>query len=183
MKAIVIWEKDKVNNFSVSSNSLEGFVLFNQEKEDSHVEVTVYLKGNFSYAHGFHIHEKPMNKNSMESSVEECCEKLGGHFNVGDKWSLEDITGTKHGNHTGDLCFNIYPENGIVDFSFDDHKISLFKKNKACILNRSLVIHEGEDDKGEGVYPEEEDEKNIQTKITGNAGKRIACGNITEILD
>jgi len=179
MKAIVTWGKE--NSFSISrQNLLEGFVLFYQNSPEYPVNVKVFLKGVPDGAHGFHIHEKKITKILDGESAKDCCNKLGGHFNVGEKWSEENLDGVKHGHHTGDLCFNIVSEDGLVDFSFVDHKISLYP-GENCILDRSLVIHEDPDDKGEGIY--EEESLTVQSLITGNAGDRFACGNIQRIFE
>ena len=64
---------------------------------------------------------------------------------------------------------------------FKTDKISLFPGTKECVLDRTLVIHEDEDDMGMGHY--EEEDKIIESYITGNAGARIACGEIKSIKD
>lgn len=175
MKAIVIWNRGSKDSVS-KNDALDGFVLFHQALETSSVSITVYLEGLEDGKHGFHIHEKNVTPELLSlDNVSDCCDKLGGHFNVGKKWSPEYPTGTPHGDHTGDLCMNIDVEDGEVDTMFWDDKISLFP-GENCVIGRSLIIHKDEDDLGEGVYDDEE--KNEQSKITGNAGDRIACGNI-----
>ena len=52
-----------------------------------------------------------------------------------------------------------------------------------CIINRSIVIHEKPDDEGlPGLKALMKNKKlnevEKESLITGNAGKRIACGNI-----
>ena len=178
MKAIVLWKKSKKSPYSMSDVPLEGYTLFIQNKPEDEVEVLVYLEGLEDGNHGFHIHEKGFSAihNCMDAT--DCCKLLGGHFNVGPSWSLEEPHGTKHGDHNGDLCFNIFSENGVVSKKFYSSKISLFPGEKS-VINRSLVIHEDEDDEGKGQY--EDEEKNIESLITGNAGKRIACGEIRKV--
>ena len=62
------------------------------------------------------------------------------------------------------------------EHGFHVHEKSLEDTDERCIVGRSIVIHEDPDDLG---IPEYEDQKkNIGKLITGNAGKRIACGNI-----
>ena len=43
-------------------------------------------------------------------------------------------------------------------------------RGQYSIIGRSIVIHENPDDLGKGGYPD--------SKTTGHAGKRIACGVI-----
>lgn len=170
MEAVVNWYKNK---------DISGNINFFQRKHKDPVEITVKLSGLKDGFHGFHIHEKKVE--CFDETTEKCCEKLGGHFNVGDSWSLENQNGTKHGpnGHNGDLCNNIYVENGLAEKYFVSNKISLFEEDKEYIVGRSIIIHEDFDDLGLIDYDDEE--KNISKYITGNAGKRIACGNIEKL--
>jgi len=182
MRAIVIWERGTSKHPSISKDdSLDGFVLFSQRDRDYPVIIKIYLRGLPDGPHGFHIHEKGLEEleEDKDESHESCCDCLGGHFNVGEKWSPENPDGTKHGEHTGDLCMNIISENGLVEKTFSDSKISLYP-GKNCVLNRGLVIHSDEDDQGIGIY--EDDEKDIESKKTGNAGSRYACGDIKRVF-
>ena len=173
MNAIVDWE-DKESTMSV--HDIKGSVKFYQKNKYSPVIVSVVIYGLPDGFHGFHIHEKKIE--DFGEDVMECCDKLGGHFNVGEKWSLKNQSGTKHGidGHTGDLCNNIYSENNFCEIYFEDDKISLYKKLPNFIGNRSIVIHKDKDDMGLPNYKDKK--KNVDKFITGNAGKRIACGNI-----
>lgn len=176
MKAIVLFHPNKKSLYSMAEVPLDGFVLFNQHDKEEKVKVTVYLRGLPEGAHGFHIHEKSMSEIKKCSDVKDCCKQLGGHFSVDPVWSLDNLSGVKHGQHNGDLCFNIVSEDGIAEHYFQVDNISLFPEEKDNVINRSLVIHDGEDDMGHTHY--EEEEKNIESMITGNAGSRIACGEI-----
>lgn len=176
MKAIVLFHPYKKSFFSMSSYPLEGFVLFTQDTKTDKVKITVHLEGLPNGPHGFHIHERSMKDIKRCSDVESCCQQLGGHFSVEEKWSLDNLEGVKHGEHNGDLCFNIVSDEGIANKYFYSDKISLFPGQKESVIDRSLVIHRDEDDMGEGVY--EDEEKTIESRITGNAGPRIACGEI-----
>lgn len=177
MYAIVKWSVEDKN---LSINKIQGSVKFYQEDRNSDVSVSVNIDGLPTGLHGFHVHEKKIE--DFEGDVMDCCDKLGGHFNVGDRWSLENQSGTKHGQngHNGDLCNNIYSdENKHCEIYFKDSKISLFEEDEKCIIDRSIVIHEDPDDLGLPDY--QDPEKNTQKFITGNAGKRIACGNIIRV--
>ena len=93
------------------------------------------------------------------------CVAAGGHFNP---------YGNTHGGpndevrHVGDLG-NIDTPEGESTTLIDivDEVITLYDATEG-ILNRTLVIHEGEDDLGDG---DSED-----SSTTGNAGSRVACG-------
>jgi Cu-Zn family superoxide dismutase len=177
MKALVLWDSNRKSRYSMSTVLLDGYVLFKQENPGEECHVFVYLKGLPEGKHGFHIHEKGFQDIENCSDIEDCCKELGGHFSVDEKWSLSNLNGTKHGQHEGDLSFNIISENGLARHQFKFKNISLFQ-NKYNIMNRSIVIHKDEDDMGLAFY--EDDEKNIESLITGNAGERIACGEIRE---
>lgn len=183
MKAIVVWKRGGSGQESISQDdALDGFVLFTQTNDNKPVMINIYLDGLSDGKHGFHIHEKRMTEDMFSSGVtmevKDCCDKLGGHFNVGDKWSEDNPMGTPHGQHNGDLCMNLHFEREMVQATFWDDNISLFPGDR-CVIGRSLVIHKDEDDLGEGVYDDEEME--IESKKTGNAGARIACGNIVKL--
>ena len=110
------------------------------------------------------------------------CDTLGGHFNP---------YNTHHGSykyatvrHAGDLVNNLsVGMDGFVHIIFEDPLISLDKNDKNCIINRSIVIHEQPDDEGipgmKALYENRKLNKIEKESLkTGNAGKRIACGNI-----
>lgn len=176
MKAIVLFHPNKKTLYSIADVPLNGFVLFNQYDRESPVKVTVHLQGLPEGAHGFHVHEKSMLNIKNCVDAKDCCKQLGGHFCTEPAWSLDNLNGVKHGHHNGDLCYNIVSDNGLAEHYFQVENISLFPEEPNNIVNRSLVIHEDEDDTGSCHYVDEE--KNIESMITGNAGARIACGEI-----
>lgn len=180
MKCVAIWNPNRKSKYSFSLiPNLKGFVYFNQENRGDDVKVVIYINGLGDKLRGIHIHEKSLFE--LKDLGGNCCDQLGGHFNVGESWSPTTPHGCIHGEHTGDLCMNIKSENNKVYFSYYDSKISLFANDKNSIINRTIVIHEDEDDMGKEVY--EDEEKNITSLINGNAGKRIACAQIREVLD
>jgi Cu-Zn family superoxide dismutase len=164
------------------SNNITGSVVFTQYNSDF-VRVDIKLDNVPPGLHGIHIHENPIKffKN------QDYCKQAGGHFNGPLKlWSPQILGGTKHGSwrldterHVGDLCNNILSFTGPVSGSYIDQLISLIPDHPHCIIGRSIVIHEDSDD--EGLFKMrniEDSDRFIQSKITGNAGKRIACANI-----
>ena len=179
MKAVALWNPDKKSKYSFSLSKIKGYVLFTQN-DSTTVKVNIFIEGLPDGNHGIHIHEKGVSHVSDLTSAD-CCDKLGGHFNVEESWSLTEPNGTRHGKHTGDLCLNINSKNGIATHTYFDDKISLDEEAENCILERSVVIHEDEDDLGKGLYYDEE--KNIQSMISGNAGFRLACAEIRLIRD
>ena len=93
------------------------------------------------------------------------CTKCGGHFNPTNK--NHGCPGKKD-RHVGDLGNLITDNKGCAVYSFTDSVIKLKGKNN--IIGRGLIIHEDEDDCGDGG--------NSESLKTGNAGKRIACSVI-----
>ena len=86
----VLWGEGEKN---MSIDNITGFVKFYQENIYEPVTVTVNIEGLPDGFHGFHVHEKAIE--DFGDDVMECCDKLGGHFNVGEKWSLENQSRNK----------------------------------------------------------------------------------------
>ena len=153
----------------VGNTNIRGKVVFSEDNSEINVDILLY--GVPLGKHGFHIHEKGLTKKTLNLKGN-CCDTLGGHYNGNIPiFNLDNPGGTRHGNHIGDLCFNINSipfdiADTIVKYNYNDKKI----KNINDIIGRSLVIHEYPDDKGRG--------NNIESLITGNAGNRISCANI-----
>ena len=70
--------------------------------------------------------------------------------------------------HAGDLGNIVADESGKASFSFSDSHLSLFGVHS--IVGRSVVVHAAEDDLGRGGHDD--------SKTTGHAGARVACGVI-----
>ena len=79
MIAEVVWPGEE----SMSVHDIKGSVTFTQRSYYDPVIVTVNIKGLPDGFHGFHVHEKRIE--DFGDNVTECCDKLGGHFNVGEK--------------------------------------------------------------------------------------------------
>ena len=135
-----------------NESNVKGTVFFEQDK--SNVIVTVSVSGlNSNSYHGFHVHEF--------GDLSNGCESTCSHYNP---YNLEHGGARGKNRHQGDfgnveanedgICFT----SKIVDVNLDE------------VIGRALILHENEDDLGK--------ESNKQSKITGNAGKKIACGVI-----
>ena len=191
LSAVVKFPSD--NSYS-ENNLVNGYILFKQF-EPNLVLVEVNLSGLTPGKHGFHIHEYPINEQNLNllkkgKKIKDLCKTLGGHFNP---------FNTRHGSfslgttrHAGDLINNInVDDNGKFKIKFYDPLISLEPNKINYIVNKSIVIHEKPDDEGipglqgminKKLYGMELNENHQESLKTGNAGKRIACGNITHII-
>uniref|UniRef100_A0A1I8B7N9 Superoxide dismutase [Cu-Zn] n=1 Tax=Meloidogyne hapla TaxID=6305 RepID=A0A1I8B7N9_MELHA len=109
---------------------------------------------------GFHVH--------AYGDLTNGCVSAGPHYNP---------TNMTHGGpqdevrHVGDLGNVHAKEDGVAKIDFEDTKISLV--GPTAIVGRTLVVHALEDDLGRGT-----DDKAEESKKTGNAGPRLACGVI-----
>lgn len=170
----------------LGSQKITGSVTFTQYNP-KFVRVDISLKNVPIGIHGIHIHEYPVNFRSKE----DFCSQAKGHFNAYmPLWSEKNHNGIPHGSymfnterHVGDMCNNIFSMDGTVKMTYIDHLITLVPGEPNCVVGRSIVIHEDGDD--EGMYgsmskkdTKKEKELKIKSKITGNAGNRIACANI-----
>jgi len=141
-----------------NKSNIKGVIRFKQKKGTKKVRVSWDIKNIKKGKHGFHIHEC--------GDLTDGCTSACAHFNPFNK---------THGGrnskirHVGDLG-NILVKSNSTNGSFYDNFISLVPGNVCNIIGRSVIIHEDKDDLGKGG-----DEESL---ITGNAGKRIACGVI-----
>lgn len=153
---------------TISSDSVNGVVLFEQACVCRPVHVMFDLTGPAGQTHAIHIHEW--------GDLRKGCESLGAHYNP---------TGSTHGSiwvperprHAGDLINNLeFDRNGKFRFEYFDNMLTLF--GDESIYGRSVVIHALPDDLGLG-----KGKARAESLKTGNAGKRIACSVIGRISD
>ncbi|KAB8300384.1 hypothetical protein EYC80_000566 [Monilinia laxa] len=139
-------------------SKVSGTITFEQANESSPTTVSWNISGNDPNAErGFHIHQFGDNTNG--------CTSAGPHFNP---------HGQTHGaptdevRHVGDLGNFQTDAQGNATGSKEDSQIKLI--GPFSVIGRTVVIHSGTDDLGKG--------ENEESKKTGNAGTRPACGVI-----
>ncbi len=166
--------------YSCVSEGIKGNVYFHQRDGMLSIEWDIEGLPKNSIL-GFHVHE-----NGFVGQVT-TCDALGGHFNPHN--SPEHGCDWKGIKHAGDLCNNIFTDEKGRSFGFyKTNMLSLDEKYNNCIIGRSIVIHADRDDLGlcgeikNGKFVDYVNQKKIEGSLkTGNAGKRIAYGNIIKI--
>jgi Cu-Zn family superoxide dismutase len=141
------------------NGKVKGTVKFTEDLYKDQIKIELNLSGlKLNSFHGFHVHEA--------GDLSDKCASMCSHFNP--YGSTHGCPGMKH-RHVGDLG-NINTNNkGEAKYTFYDNVIKL-RGSKANIIGRGLIIHQDEDDCGQG--------SNVESLKTGNAGKRIACAVI-----
>lgn len=146
-----------------SDSGVRGTVVITQPRgglgESPPVRLRVRVTGLKPGPHGFHVHAL--------GDLTKGCMSAGGHFNP---------AGSAHGGpgdsfdrrHAGDLGNVVAGADGKVDVEIEDSLLTL--RGELSILGRSIILHADEDDLGKGDFPD--------SKTTGHAGARLACGVI-----
>jgi Cu-Zn family superoxide dismutase len=131
--------------------------LVKMEDDGNVTKIWINFSGLTPGEHGFHIHEF--------GNLTNACLTAGAHYNPYKK---------THGGpqdeerHVGDLGNLTADQNGNVEFYLEDKLIKL--TGEFSVIGRSCVIHESVDDLGRGGFSD--------SKTTGHAGGRLACGVI-----
>lgn len=134
-----------------SGSNVRGLVHFYETAKGVHVVAKV--SGLTPGEHGFHIHDKGDCSDPGATNA-------GGHFNP---------TGAKHGGptdverHAGDFGNIVADASGNAKADFVNDRIKFDGPNS--IIGKGVIVHEKPDDLKTQNPP-------------GNAGKRVACGNI-----
>lgn len=137
------------------NSGVSGVVTFSQEGSQTTIEGTI--KGLSKGKHAIHIHEF--------GNLREGCQSCGAHYNP---------FGQPHGGpndekrHVGDMG-NLEAD-GVNDTKLKLVDAQIKLSGEFSVLGRSVVIHKDEDDLGKGDFAD--------SKTTGHAGARIACGII-----
>ena len=142
------------------NSGIHGYVKFYQSDQDHPTQISARVKGlQPGTFHGFHIHEK--------NDFTQGCISAGPHYNPHGK---EHGSPFDENRHVGDMG-NLQGRKGEqAEMSYSDPIITLY--GEYSIINRACVVHEKADDLGKGGHKD--------SKTTGNAGARFACGAIVE---
>ena len=138
--------------------NVNGIVKFKKQEDNLLISYEIFNLEDGE--HGFHIHKC----GDITMGCKSGCEHFNPYNkNHGSLYSSE--------SHAGDLG-NIISKNGISKGTINTKKISIDGEKKNSIIGRMIIVHAGRDDLGMGTNNIEESKK------TGNAGKRLACGII-----
>lgn len=145
---------------SQADSKVAGVVNFSQPDPDSHTTITWKVEGLTPGLHGFHIHEF--------ADFSDGCKSAGPHYNP---------FGKSHGapedeeRHVGDLGNIVANEAGVAEGTIVDRLIKL--SGEYTVVGRSVMVHADPDDLGKGGHE--------LSLTTGNAGARVACGEIKSV--
>ncbi|OLY80198.1 Superoxide dismutase [Cu-Zn] [Smittium mucronatum] len=135
---------------------VKGTVTFTQEEAGGKVHIKGTIDNLPAGKHGFHIHAFGDNTNG--------CTSAGGHYNP---HGVDHAAPTAAVRHVGDLG-NVESSSASTPTVIDFYDSVISLTGPFSIVGRSLVVHEGVDDLGLGGHE--------LSKVTGNAGGRLACG-------
>ena len=139
-----------------SATGVHGEVKFEQSG-DAPTRIAYVIKGLTPGLHGFHIHESADFSNG--------CVSAGPHYNPHKK---------KHGGpddderHAGDLGNIVADARGVAKGAIKAPLVHL--AGEYSVVGRSVMVHADPDDLGKGGHE--------LSHTTGNAGARVACGEI-----
>jgi len=136
---------------------VDGVVWFNQQSVGAETTIKGEITGLTPGLHGFHIYQYGDSND---------CESAGPHFNPFQMTHGGPLDSVRHVGDLGNVHADQY---GLAKFEFTDKLLQLSGDNS--VVGRSCVVHAGEDDLGRGVGDTME-----ESKKTGNAGDRLACG-------
>ncbi|QKX64455.1 uncharacterized protein TRUGW13939_11629, partial [Talaromyces rugulosus] len=140
------------------NSTVTGTITFDQASETAPTIISWHIRGNSPNSQrAFHIHEFGDNTNG--------CTSAGPHFNP---FSRSHGAPTDEDRHVGDLGNFQTDSMGDSTGSLEDRLVKLV--GPESVIGRMTVVHAGTDDLGRGG--------NEESKKTGNAGGRLACGII-----
>ncbi|WP_312590744.1 superoxide dismutase family protein [Stenotrophomonas maltophilia] len=142
----------KVDLKPTAGNTAAGTVRFKQQ--DGLLEIDADVSGLSPGPHGFHLHEKGDCSAPGATSA-------GGHFNPENHPHAGPDYGTGHAGDFGNIIADASGR-ASLRLSVPTSQISLDKDAANGIIGRGVIVHADADD--------------MVTQVTGNAGKRVACG-------
>jgi len=179
-----------------------GTVTLHQEDPDGPTTFEVNLQlPEGGKLHGFHLHQQP----ALDAGdLDKTCATCGGHFNPTGAPHGSVLNADPGERHVGDLINNVKADrHGQVRVTFQDDLVTLAptEARPYTVLGCSLVVHQDTDDLGRqgrfAGHPPYIDgagrrrrkagaftryrwcsTKERESLTTGNAGKRLACGNV-----
>jgi len=131
-------------------NKVSGTVVFT--KVNGGIKIVADIQGLSKGKHGFHIHE------FGDCSAPDAT-SAGNHFNPMAKNHGSPMDAMRHDGDMGNIEAN---DSGKGHLEYVDKSISLEGSNS--IVGKSVVVHQDEDD--------------LTSQPSGNAGARVACGVI-----
>merc|ERR1719424_1958822 len=140
-----------------------GTITFEQTDADT-CKITYEIKGLTPGLHGFHVHEK--------ADFSDGCKSAGPHYNPHGKTHCGP---DDEDRHVGDLGNVEAGADGNSKGSITAPIVSL--QGEFTVIGRSMMVHADPDDLGRGDHSEP-GTNGKTSKTTGNAGARIACGEI-----
>ena len=167
MKKTLKYAKLPKNNYGIvvlepNPSNIVGIIKFSEEPEKKRMKISYDVQGLTDGEHGFHIHQY--------GDLTNGCVSAGPHFNpYHHVHGGLDSPSTKR--HLGDLG-NIKSKNGKAKGTLYAPHLRIMNA-KTAVLGRMIVIHENKDDLGLGTGALRK-----ESLLTGNAGKRLACGII-----
>ena len=149
---------------SSADTGVTGTVHMEEIEGGERTKISWEIKGLTPGLHGFHVHEK--------ADFSQGCASAGPHYNP---------HGKNHGGpddedrHVGDMGNIEADANGVAKGELTDHLIKL--SGEFTVIGRSIMVHADPDDLGKGDHSEP-GTNGKTSKTTGNAGARVACGEI-----
>jgi len=138
------------------NSSVKGVLHFQQDPSHS-LHINGEITGLTPGKHGFHVHEF--------GDMTGGCMSAGAHFNPSHHTHGAQDDSTRHEGDLGNIEADLH---GKAIINLSDRILTLSGTNS--IVGRAMVVHDKVDDLGKGG--------NEESKKTGNAGARLACGVI-----
>ena len=146
---------------SAPTTGVQGLVRFESSRNGTTI-ITYRIEGLTPGEHGFHIHEF--------ADFSEGCVSAGPHYNP---HNLKHGAPASRQRHVGDLGNVFANSNGVASGRLVEATVLLH--GPTSVLGRSVVVHADRDDLGLGGHE--------LSCTTGNAGSRVACGEIMEVRE